>query len=272
MNTKGVFAALCEKAKDVAVASRIAEASTRFSFLSKGQTVNESGNVIATVCQNAASSPVLMRSNSFSEMSIATFASDLDVLSVLATTGSSPRNSTETLTLDSLVEAICSDGRIVEILRNVVKSEEENTSKDSDSSEAAAAFVAVLTTIKNLNQPASSNSSKTSTTQRETGKRARSCRRTHKHASSRSAASNADEFSDNKSPQTSTNSTRYSFFCEPSASMESSGRHDHIIMFDETEENTLRAFGWMKAFDEKSGRSYYYTIDHSQVTWENPLI
>lgn len=33
----------------------------------------------------------------------------------------------------------------------------------------------------------------------------------------------------------------------------------------------LLAKGWKKALDSTCGRYYYYTIDHSQVVWENPL-
>jgi hypothetical protein len=33
----------------------------------------------------------------------------------------------------------------------------------------------------------------------------------------------------------------------------------------------LLAIGWRKARDADSGRYYYYTLDHSQVVWENPL-
>jgi hypothetical protein len=42
---------------------------------------------------------------------------------------------------------------------------------------------------------------------------------------------------------------------------------DHSIPTD----RELNARGWKKAMDVGSGRYYFYSMDHSQVVWENPL-
>ncbi len=330
-----MLAVLCEKANDVAVASRISEASTRFSLLDRGQTVNESGMVIATLCKKAAtfnlpktkpsaacfdktnsnsklannqpieleesarsfservphcheakaspSSAVAVSRNSLSGLSMTPYASDLDALSVraiCASAGPTLKCNAESLNVDTLVEAICSDAELLQILRSAICSERKANAqeKKNSSDELPTDIVTVLTAIKKGNQshPSCQNASP-KTMQRVTdklarGRRAHLCHKQPTPLKGRDAEKSGFEKdckSETFTKLTSPNSVRQAF--SPQSPMMTKAC-EKGCKEDASSDVALRSLGWRKTLDKTSGRYYFYTVDHAKVTWENPLI